>query len=193
MSAHLFLGPKTRGSPRSSFRDAPVPRVSRWVRDIIDHPDDLILGHALGRDPDADLALLALACAMRIEGLHVEGFVQLRGAKKGDCNCREMHLVDLANDDRVRISEDRGTGAQGCHLDWAALTDIATYLERRIGPRTDFLIINRFGRAEAEGAGMRGVISSALDQGVRVIVGYRPDFAEAWAAFHAGLARNISV
>lgn len=193
MSALSFRGADTSDRPANGLYDSAGANVSRWVRAIVDTPGDCLLGHALGRDADADQALWALSRAMQAEGLRIEGFVQLRGAALGDCNCREMQLVDLGNDTRSRISEDRGTGARGCHLDWTALTEVAAQLERRVTPDTDMVIINRFGRAEAEGGGMRSVISAALAQGARVLVGYRPDYAEAWTAFHAGMARDFSV
>ena len=90
--------------------------------------------------------------------------MQLRGTIHDDCKCREIHLVDLASDKAVGISEDCGSGAQGCHL----VTETAAHLEGRMSPETDVLIITRSGRAESEGAGMRAAIGLALAHRTRV-------------------------
>ena len=47
----------------------------------------------------------------------------------------------------------------------------------------DLVILNRFGRTEAEGGGFRDVIAEAVGQGIPVLTALRPDFAGAWSAF----------
>ncbi len=140
-----------------------------------------------------DAALGRFADALRGRGLRVVGHLQVRGSElNGDCNCRDMHLRDLASGDLVRISEDRGPEARGCHLDWQALTDLALTLEANLEPGSDelpdVLIVNRYGRSEAEGKGLRGAIEKGLEAGVQVFVAVREGYADAWAEFHAGLA-----
>lgn len=146
----------------------------------------------LGPDKANDQTLLELASQLRSEQRRVLGHIQIKGAAQGACHCREMHLVDLASGLLTRISENRGREARGCHLNWAALTDVAHCVEGNLCSATDILIVNRFGRAEAEGKGMRGVIEKALSMGIPVIVGVRPAYAEVWQAFHCGLARLVA-
>ncbi|WP_371223921.1 DUF2478 domain-containing protein [Roseovarius sp. 2305UL8-3] len=147
----------------------------------------------LGQNGVDDKALLALAAQMRGQGRRVVGHVQIKGEPLGDCHCREMHLIDLASGARVQISENRGSQARGCHLDWSALMQVAGQLEIDLLSRPDVLIINRFGRAEAEGKGMRGAIETALSLDIPVIIGVRSDYAEVWEAFHAGMAQKVSL
>ncbi|SEQ58553.1 DUF2478 domain-containing protein [Thalassovita taeanensis] len=169
------------------FRDL----TAKWVTFLSEKRELMLVGFPMPKTHDIDQGLWSLARALRDAGVRIEGHIQLRGATQGDCNCREMNLVDLSDDSRSRISENRGPRARGCHLDWAALTAAAAALQARIAQGTDIVVVNRFGRAEAEGAGMRGVISDALSSGARVVVGYRPDYAEAWAAFHGGMAQDL--
>lgn len=119
--------------------------------------------------------------------------MQIKGAAQGACRCRELYLVDLAAGTKTGISENRGPQTQGCHLDRAALTRVAQNTEACLEAGADILIVNRFGRAEAEAKGLRGAIEKALGLDIPVIVGVRPDYKEAWQAFHGGLARKASV
>lgn len=147
----------------------------------------------LGQNGVDDKSLLALAAQLRGQGRRVLGHVQIKGEALGECRCREMHLIDLASGERIRISENRGAQARGCHLDWSALMQIAGQLEADLLSCPDILIINRFGRAEAEGKGMRGAIETALSLDIPVIIGVRRDYAEVWDAFHAGLAKKVTL
>ena len=51
----------------------------------------------------------------------------------------------------------------------------------------------RFGRSEADGRGLRDVISRALELGVPVLVGVRGEYADAWADFHGGIAESLDL
>lgn len=146
----------------------------------------------LGQNKTSDQTLQHIASQMRDEQLRVLGHIQIKSSPLGACNCREMHLVDLSSGAHIRISENRGPEARGCHLDWAALSEAAQNIDTGLSLAPDILIVNRFGRAEAEGKGMRTAIEKALSLGIPVIVGVRPDYAEVWQAFHGGLARTVS-
>jgi hypothetical protein len=81
-----------------------------------------------------------------------------------------------------------GREAHGCRLDPGALAEAAPLLEGMIETGADLLIINRFGKAEAEGAGLRSVIERAILVGVPVLTAVRAEYVDAWASFHAGLS-----
>jgi len=134
-----------------------------------------------------------LAEQFQDEQRHVLGHIQLKADSLGRCNCREMHLVDLSSGTLTRISENLGSGARGCHLNWAALSEVAQSIEAALSFAPDILIVNRFGRAEAEGKGMRTAIEKALNLGIPVIVGVRPEYVEVWQDFHGGLAKTVSI
>ena len=74
-----------------------------------------------------------------------------------------MDLVDLASGRIIRISEDRGNMARGCRMDTSALVEAAQMVEESIRRRApDLVVLNKFGKAEEEGGGMRDAIASAL-------------------------------
>ncbi len=82
-----------------------------------------------------------------------------------------MDLIDLASDTITRISEDRGNLAQGCRVDTGALAEAVEMVERsiRIGA-PDLVILNKFGKAEENGAGMRHAIGTALLADIPVLL-----------------------
>ena len=140
---------------------------------------------------EVDDLLAAVAAELKSRGLKVAGLVQRRGRDNGDCHCRDMHLRDLETGVDFQISEERGSAAQGCHLDWQAIMALALRLEEGLSTKTDVLIINRFGRSESEGRGFRGVIEKAIELNVAVIVAVRSEYAQAWADFHGGMAHTL--
>ena len=167
--------------------------------DLLRFNTDQFFGHdtglfyvELGKNGPSDQTLLSLAEQMRDEQRHVLGHIQVKGDALGKCHCMEMHLIDLSSGGSTQISESRGPEARGCHLDWAVLTDIAQAIESDLSLLPDILIINRFGRAEAEGKGMRRAIEKALTLKIPVIVGVRPAYAASWNAFHGGFAESVS-
>ncbi len=139
---------------------------------------------------DIDTVLSDVAEKLKARGLKVAGLVQTRSWDSGDCGCKNMHLLDLNTGEPHLISEQRGPGARGCHLDWEALATLAQWLEQHVSEQTDILIINRFGRSECEGRGFRGVIEKAMLLGIPVIVAFREQYEDGWEAFHDGLARS---
>lgn len=139
-----------------------------------------------------DEKLTAFAAALRQQGRRVLGHIQVKGDAPGNCGCRHMHLLDLQTGTLCTISENRGPQARGCHLDRNALARIAQQTEHALASSTDLLIVNRFGRAEAEGHGMRRAICTAMEREVPVIVGVRLAYQEVWDSFHGGLAQPVS-
>ena len=129
--------------------------------------------------------LAAVADNLRGMGVAVGGVVQINTERETGRACH-MDLSLLSRDGTVRISQDLGAGATGCRLD-------PDGLERAVGlvsadlARTQLIIVNRFGKQEADGRGFRPVIGEALAQGIPVILALRPDFLPAFAAFTEGL------
>lgn len=133
----------------------------------------------------ADAVVAAVADALRARGLRPVGYVQ-RVAPGGT---REVTLVeDVATGQRQPITQDLGACATGCALDPAALAEVAGALQMALEAGGDLLIVNRFGRSESEGRGLRGVIEAAVLSGVPVLAMVRDDYAPAWAAFTGGEA-----
>lgn len=126
--------------------------------------------------------------------LHAEG-IRVGGATQENAGprdaCEQMTLVNIATGERTRISQDLGAQAAGCRLDPAALVAVGSVLDSAIGEGVDLLIVNKFGRAESEGHGLRGLFTKAVDAGIPVLTAVRAPYSEAWAKFHEGYATDL--
>jgi len=102
---------------------------------------------------------------------------------------RVMELRLLPSGGLLRISQDLGPAAQGCRLDADALEAAVMATEAALAAApADLLVVNRFGRLEAEGRGFAALIGTALEAGVPVIVGLSPKFRPLFEAFAGDLA-----
>ncbi len=119
----------------------------------------------------------------------IAGYVQKR-RKDRDCGTL-VYVRNLRSGDEMPITRNRGAMAKGCKLDGDALSSLSKQLERDVETSCDLLIIARFGRSEADGRGLRDVISRALDLGVPVLVGVRDEYVDAWNEFHGGIADTL--
>ncbi|NIY75364.1 DUF2478 domain-containing protein [Thalassospira sp. HF15] len=142
------------------------------------------------KDPIDDL-LAGIADAMLANGKSVAGYVQKR-RKDADCGTL-VHVRNLRSGDEMPITKNRGKMAKGCKLDGDALSTLAEQLARDVEAGSDILIIARFGRSEAEGRGLRDVISRALDLEIPVLVGVRDEYRDAWEEFHGGYADALTL
>ena len=141
---------------------------------------------------EADRTMSALALRLEADGYRLSGLVQTNVARAGRCRC-DMVLRDLASGRELGISQDLGDGARGCRLDYAALETAAGWVEASISPDIDVLLLNKFGRREAEGAGLRSAIVAAVGFDIPVIVGLAPENREAWDMFCGGAGEVLPV
>lgn len=119
-------------------------------------------------------------------GLKLAGAVQIARPRK-DGERPPMTLSILPDGPTISISQSLGEAAEGCALDPGGLEHaVAAALRRREG--ADVVIINKFGRQEAEGRGFRTLIAEAAAAGQPMIVGLNADYHEAFAAFVADMA-----
>lgn len=144
-----------------------------------------------GRAP-VDALLAAVVSRLRRDGVRVAGFLQEDDSGiDGTDACGSMRLRDLDNGAVHGISQDLGRFSTGCRLDSSALTAAAGLLETAIDAGAELVVVNRFGKAEVDGAGLRPVIARAMAAGIPVLVPVREDYAPSWAAFHGGMADSL--
>jgi hypothetical protein len=128
---------------------------------------------------DGFMASVASALRRRAPGL--SGVVQHNVA--GGCEPSAMVLEDIATGDRFPISQSRGAGAAGCRLDAAGLAAAAAALDPARTESGALVIVNKFGRQEALGVGLRAEIAAAVLAGRRVLIAVREDLVADWEAF----------
>ncbi len=130
-----------------------------------------------------------VADTLRAEGVRLQGTLQ---ENAGSARCSTMSLIALATGERIGISQDLGPLATGCRLDTRGLSEMAATLDTTIRAEFDLIILNKFGRAEAEGNGLRNTFAYALSIGKPVLSAVRPPYLEAWSRFHGGLATDLT-
>ncbi|SNS68679.1 Nucleoside-triphosphatase THEP1 [[Luteovulum] sphaeroides subsp. megalophilum] len=142
----------------------------------------LIAALPVRQDVPVDALLADVAAQLAAEGLRTAGFLQRDGVR----------LEDLTSGALYPITQDLGPGSSGCRLDPAGLALAAAAGLAALERGADLLVIPRFGKAEIEGEGMRGVIGRACELGVPTLVGVRESAEPAWETFAGGLAEWIA-
>jgi hypothetical protein len=70
-----------------------------------------------------------------------------------------MVLEDLTAGRRTSIFAGRGRGAKGCQLGEYTMLQTASEIELALKNRPELLVLDKFGKAEPEGMGMRDLIA----------------------------------
>ena len=112
--------------------------------------------------------------------------------------CTPGTLVSIEDGRRFPIGQDLGCGAQGCTLDSAAVVEAGHWLTDRIvqgriaQEPCDLLIVNKFGKLEAEsGGGLTAPLTAAVDLEIPVLLVVPARFQDAWADFAGDLAQSL--
>lgn len=168
------------------------------------HDDALPIGAAGRAHPDGGPRLAAVSlpgkgetdrflteAVTRLEaaGLRLAGTVQSNLVRADRPRC-DMDLRILPDGPTFRISEDRGAEARGCRLDSGALEQAVVEVGARLAG-ADLLVLNKFGKREAEGRGLVPVIAQALDLGLPVLVGVNALNLPALRGFAEGLMLDL--
>lgn len=123
-------------------------------------------------------------------GLRLAGAVQVN-SQPPQGGRYHMDLSLLPSGEVIRISQSLGTLARGCRLDPGAIARAAGLVEGAVASGADVLIVNKFGKHEAEGRGFRDAIARALDLGVPVLVGLAASNRAAFEEFTGGIAVGL--
>lgn len=119
---------------------------------------------------DTDLLLYEVAQHFIAKGLRVCGTTQINSERQTDHPC-DMDVQVLPDGPILRISQNLGAGARGCRLDPEALERAVALVEADLQNDVDLLIVNKFGKHEADGRGFRTAIATAISKDIPVLVG----------------------
>lgn len=152
-----------------------------------------MLGYMISTGRGAgDRLMIAVADRLVAHGIALAGVVQLNVEHDPERHCH-MDLHILGRDDVLRISEDRGRHARGCRLDPRGLADAVQRVESVLDQReAAVLIVNKFGKQEAEGGGFRDVIGRALMADIPVLTTVSRGNLAAFLRFADGLANEVA-
>lgn len=140
---------------------------------------------------DTDLLLAGLAQILTGRGLRVVGTAQINTERDTAGPC-DMDVRVLPDGPVIRISQDLGSGSRGCRLDASALETAVGLVEAQLAQGADLLIINKFGKHEAEGRGFRDVIAEAMARDIPVLVGLNRLNRQPFVDFAEGLAVDLA-
>lgn len=154
--------------------DATPPSLAAIVYEDNVFPDDLMTD-VLGMLRRAD---------MRLGGV----YQRRRDAHRSRC---DLDLEVLSTGETYCIQEDRGSAARGCRLDTAVLAEVAVQVVQGLSDRPDLVLINKFGKEEAEGRGLRDIIGQAVCDNIPLLICVPARNLAAWRDFAAGLAVEL--
>jgi hypothetical protein len=137
-----------------------------------------------------DAVFRSLIERARMRGMALAGVAQHPAFEGGDRRC-DVILEDLATGHRTALFENRGPAARGCRLDEGALAEAMVRVEGSLDHAPQLLVLNKFGKVECEGRGMRDLIAGAIDRGIPVIIGVPRRNLEAWRCFAGEFAVEL--
>ncbi len=97
-----------------------------------------------------------------------------------DRACSAGFLRNVAGGERFSIFHDLGPGSTICHLDGAGALTAAQSVEHNIAAGCDLVLLNKFGKLEADGGGLFTAFRAALDAGIPLLTSLSPASEAAW-------------
>lgn len=125
---------------------------------------------------DIDSLFESVNSNLQSRQLKVAGFLQHGTPADGDDCCKSMYIEDLKTGDKLEISQALGSGSKGCRLNPAVLADATAQILNQLDESPDFIILNRFGKGEADGAGFRPVIEKGVELNIPTLIAVRDPY-----------------
>lgn len=138
-----------------------------------------------------DRLLSEFAHRLQERGFSLAGVVQTNSDRPGSHHC-DMDVRVLPGGPVIRINQVLGEESRGCRLNPVALEEAVALVEAGLERSPDLLIINKFGKHEAEGRGFRPLIAEALSRDIPVLLGVNGLNSQAFEEFSGGYAEEIA-
>lgn len=136
----------------------------------------------LRSDFSAEPLFDAAVAILKRQGVRVGGYVQREYPAPAGHDA-EVVAENIETGEAFAIMQPRGGVGSGCRLDPAVLADVAGQALARLNGDIDLLVLNRFGRTETEGSGLRAVYEKAIELGIPVLTSVKPEHVERWQAY----------
>ncbi|WP_417721823.1 DUF2478 domain-containing protein [Salipiger sp.] len=150
-----------------------------------------MLGYVVARRRgEVDGLIRAVAERLQAEGMPLAGAIQTN-VETGPLSKCHMDLQVLSGDAVVRISQNLGTLSRGCRLDADGLERAVGLVGAGLERGAALLIVNKFGKQEADGRGFRPVIAEALAAGVPVLTAVNAANLDAFLTYAEDLAEEL--
>jgi len=139
--------------------------------------------------PAVNRWVAGLVAELRRSGKSLAGLIQEDVPQPGRTRC-DMVLHELATGRSISISEDLGAGATSCRLSAPRLLEAAQLVEAQLAD-AEIVFLNKFGKAEAEGGGLRDLIAHCIESGKSLVIGVPGSNIEAWTDFCGEYFRTV--
>jgi len=136
-----------------------------------------------------DGVLAQVVSRLKSRGIAMAGVLQTCGGEGYEHS--DLRLESITGRWSLPIMQKRGALSSGCSLDYSAVAEASLRVASDIAPETRLVVLNRFGRAEAEGNGFRSILEKCLEEGKPALCAVRNDYAREWEEFHGGLADTL--
>ena len=137
----------------------------------------------------SDAILAQVVALLSAKGVRMAGTVQSNTPRPDRAHC-DMDVQVLPDGPCFRISQDLGNDAKGCRLDPGVLEQAVMAVTARMDG-AEVLVINKFGKLEAEGRGFCGLIAEALARDMVVLVGVNGLNRAGFQTFSADMAAHV--
>lgn len=131
-----------------------------------------------GRD-----VLIAFARELEACGVRVRGLVQRSEP--------EMHLVDIHGGRAYAITQNLGSGSLSCRIDPTGFAEASAVLRDALAEGADLVVVNRFGKLEADGGGLAAEMLTVMAEGVPLLTCVGAEQMAPWRAFTGGAAQLL--
>jgi nucleoside-triphosphatase THEP1 len=138
-----------------------------------------------GAGDDPDRLLLNFSEHLHRSGRRVAGIVQLgRAGQAGNSN---FGAIMLPGNEVVRMAHDPGSSPFGCRLHAGWVAESASMIADAIDRGVDLVIVNRFGKLEAEGRGFIHLIKQAVSADIPALIAVPEHRFAAWIRYSGGM------
>ena len=120
--------------------------------------------------------------ARQPKSLRIAGLIE-----SGNCKTpSEGRLVNIADGRDFALFQELGAGSVACALDAESVIDASSRVCADIARGCDLVVLNKFGKLEAENrTGLIPAFAAAIEAGIPILTSVSPKFAQAWSAFAA--------
>lgn len=125
------------------------------------------------------------AAVDRWSGLRIVGVVA-ESHGLADRFCSAGYLRRVGTGERFAIFEDHGPGSTVCHLEGRGASAAAAAVERDIAAGCDLVLLSKFGKLEAAGAGLSSAFRMAIGRRIPLITSLSATAMTAWQQLTAG-------
>jgi hypothetical protein len=138
-----------------------------------------------GAQDDPDRVMLEFTRDLCDRGGRPVGVIQLGRS----CRAENpgLQVVMLPDGGAVELAASLAPHSTGCRLASSRLADVAGRLAAEIDAGADLVVINRFGRSEADGEGLIDLIGQALGANIPVLIAVPEQRFAAWITFSGGM------